>query len=110
MLSPSKSVGDNTSAKKEKVEILVQEMLIPVNAFICLCALFHTQKDGSGHNVKIEFPLMKYLQMWTFYIYAWTIQRFSPVFSIRPELISVAFGKVPVILAAHLMTTTLFIL
>ena len=32
--------------------------LIPVNAFICLCALFHTQKDRPGHNVKMEFPLI----------------------------------------------------
>ena len=34
-------------------------------------------------------------------------QRFSPVLSVCPELVSVALRKVPIILAAHLLTMTL---
>ena len=84
----------------------------PVNAFICLCALFHTQKDGPGHNVKMEFTLMqeKDIQLRTSHIFAGTIQKVPPILSVCPEFISVVLRKVPVILAAHLMTTTPFTL
>ena len=102
MLSTSKSVWDNTSAKTEN-KLNISRRKGNVDTCKCLhlpwCTSQHRGRPtwAIGHEFRSRFLSVPILQLISI-----LLSSLSPVLSIRPKLISVALRKVPVVLAAYL--------